>query len=68
MKLDKNKVINKMLDKGITSMCDLADKAGMSKQALSLSYSNTRKTTSLKTICKVANALEIDFREIIKEA
>ena len=64
MKLDILK-IKFILARNVMNQADLAKKCGMHRQALNEIFD--RGTCTLKTLCKIAKALNVDVTEIIKE-
>ena len=64
MKIDSIKIKLLMADQGMTQ-ADLADRVGISRQNISLMLG--RGTCSIAKVGKLAKALGVDAREIIKE-
>lgn len=66
MPIDVEKLNRAIIEKGL-NYTDLAKKADISKTQISRIINSDGSRPRTKTISKIANALEIDYKEICKE-
>ena len=66
MPIDKNKLVAAMINKEM-NMSDLAEKSQVSKSQISRLMSEDTKKIRTDTLGKIANALGIDYKLLLKE-
>jgi len=66
MEINLDKVTNLMVQKGM-SYTDLANKSKLSKTQIWRIFNQKNPKTRLKTISLLSKALNVDYKEIVKE-
>ena len=66
MPIDKIKLTEAMIEKEM-NMSDLAKKSEVSKSQISRLMKEDTKTIRLDTVGKIAKALDVDYKDILKE-